>query len=193
MDYISSIKDYVRQHEDPERFAHSLQTSELCRSLAVRFGLDEELLSAAGIWHDIARGWSDERLASYVDTYDLPALRYERDEPKLLHGITAAHLFQRSQFFDRYAPEQQESFLMAVRWHTIGHREMGAAGYVLFIADFVEPGRVHLTAAEKEAILSCSTLEQMMRRILKLQFAYFLKKGISYENGPTEDLYEFLS
>jgi predicted HD superfamily hydrolase involved in NAD metabolism len=193
MDYIQELKEFIQSQESPARFRHTLQTAEVCAELADRFGMSAIDATVAGLWHDIARGWSDHRLLAYTRTHGLGALTYEIQNPKLLHSVVGAHQFSSSQLrYDR-DPDQIEQVWLAIRWHTTGHHTMGTMGYVLFIADYIEPGRTHLSDADRRKILQLETLEAMMSAVLQMQSRYFSAQGVDVALGPGRGLYQLLS
>jgi nicotinate-nucleotide adenylyltransferase len=74
--------------------------------------------------------------------------------------------------------EKRETVLNAVRWHTQGHPDMGAIGKVLYIADFIEPGRSHITEEFRANILRLESLDGMLKKILEAQFSYLREKQV---------------
>ncbi len=192
MDYIAKIKEKIRTQETEERYNHTLQTKEVCLMLAERFSVDSTCVTVAALWHDIARSWSDAELLSYTKEHHLEALEHELAVPMLLHGLVGAHLFVSYPLQGPFTEEQKRAIWLAIRWHTTGQSDMGVVGYVLFIADYIEPGRKHLTDDDRNQIVSLTTLEDMIMHILDMQFMHFEKKGISCE-GPAKLLYRRLN
>jgi HD superfamily phosphohydrolase YqeK len=83
---------------------------------------------AAGALHDALRDADPEMLRGRVP----PEFRGIPDS--LLHGPAAATRL-------RGEGVEDESFLRAVAFHTLGHGELDAVGRALYAADFLEPGR----------------------------------------------------
>ena len=84
-----------------------------------------------------------------------------------------------------------ESWVRAVRFHTLGSKDMGALGAVIYIADYCEPGRKHIDDEERKRIFSLASLEEMVLHILASQNRYFKERGISNAR-ITDELYSFL-
>jgi 2-amino-4-hydroxy-6-hydroxymethyldihydropteridine diphosphokinase len=85
-------------------------------------------LRAAGWLHDALRDAPADELRPMVPAPlgDLP--------DKLLHGpACAAHL--------RELGMTDDDVLAAVAYHTVGHPDLGLIGRLLYLADFLEPGR----------------------------------------------------
>ncbi|MBQ2259635.1 MAG: bis(5'-nucleosyl)-tetraphosphatase (symmetrical) YqeK [Spirochaetales bacterium] len=168
----------------PSRFQHSVDVAKTAAMLAERFGLDKDAALIAGIYHDAYR---------YVDNPDFDVIRSsgweifpeEQMQPMLLHGAVAA------MHFDEDAETVPMSYKLAVRHHTLGSVEMGKLGALLYIADYIEPGRKHLTDEDRAIILSEPTLELMIVKIMDMQRPYFEREGIR-EAETSKALYEFI-
>lgn len=181
----TELEAFVRARLPERRFIHSLGVVEMSRSLAERFGLSVLDASAIGIYHDAYRYDCDGSTASYCRSRGIEVFPEEERDPMLLHGaLAAAH-------FDEDAGGVPGFWKTAVRHHTLGHREMGPYGAVVYIADYAEKGRKHLGDEERRAILSCGSLEEMVIMIMDMQRPYFQSKGIR-EAGVSVELYDFL-
>jgi 2-amino-4-hydroxy-6-hydroxymethyldihydropteridine diphosphokinase len=107
------------------------RVSNLMRHWAVVRGeCDEEVVrwAALGHLHDVLRDGDPVELQAMAngEFAELPG--------RLLHGPVAA---------SRLAEEgvQDDSLLLAVACHTLGHPALDTAGVALYTADFLEPGR----------------------------------------------------
>lgn len=186
---IPSVMDRVRETLSLPRFLHSLRTAEtaalLCKRFEDMYEVKKEEGFYTGIVHDIAREASDDELLvlAHKDTY--PPVEMELEKPSLLHGKAAAVIL--SEEFE----ENDERILQAVRWHTYGHPDMGSLGLVLYIADYIEPGRPHIDEEYTRFIMSFSRLEDMGVYILEEEFAYLKGKGSRIADSSLM-LYDFL-
>ena len=94
----------------------------------------------------------------------------EKNNSVLLHGRIGASILK-SKF-----KLEDEDILQAVRWHTTGHPDMGNMGQVLFIADYIEQGRKHITQSVRETLMQLD-LNEMTLKVLNDQTAYLRDKG----------------
>ena len=68
---------------------------------------------------------------------------------------------------------------------------MGKLGGILYIADYAEKGRKHVSEDERREILGKETLESMIIYIMDKSRGYLLSCGIE-EAGVSKELYKFL-
>lgn len=123
------LPDWARAGE--ERRAHVERVSELMGRWADELGLgshERARWRAAGLLHDALRDADPELLRMVVpeDMTSLPA--------KLLHGPAAAERLRRDGVDD-------DLFLRAIAYHTLGHPAFDRLGRALYLADYLEPGR----------------------------------------------------
>jgi HD superfamily phosphohydrolase YqeK len=113
----------------PKRRAHIARVTALAIAWADALGVDEterEAWSDAARWHDALRDAEEHELRAIVPNLDWPA--------SLLHGPAAAAKLSED-------GERRTSVLDAIRWHTVGNARWDRTGRVLYMADFLEPGR----------------------------------------------------
>jgi predicted HD superfamily hydrolase involved in NAD metabolism len=153
------------------RFLHSVGAARTCVALNRRYGeqLDDDECYRCGLLHDMAREWPAPDLLDYAMKNRLHTEPEETAVPMLLHGPVAAHLLSLKGY--------GTPLCTAVRYHTLGNIGMGRLGLVLFIADYIEPGRTHVTDGQRQEMLAGPTLESVCSSLLSMQEAYFEKKG----------------
>lgn len=169
----------------PSRFEHSEGVAECASMLAERFSIDKEAARYCGIYHDAYRYSYDDTTADYCKDNGWSLFPEEERDVKLLHGVVAAIHFPID------ADGVPFSYQLAVRHHTLGSIEMGKLGAAIYIADYIEPGRKHLSEDDRNTILSKSSLEDMIISIMDMQREYFIKEEIK-EASVSIELYDFL-
>lgn len=191
-DIYTGLEQYVATQVNPKRFAHCQSCAITMKALLERFPYaygDDPAKSDAGLyvglWHDVARGWSDSSLSEYCRKHRLPMEPEEDRQPMLLHGAVAAALMEEK------LPGCPDAWRLAVRWHSLGDISMGALGLAMYIVDYLEPRRKHLTDKRRRYLLFLPTLEAMAMAIMEDQDAYFRLNGIS-QAGCTKRLYEYM-
>ncbi len=186
MDYIE-LKDKVESMIKPSRFIHSLGVAEVSRYLALRFGEDEDDALKAGIYHDAYRYSADESSIRLLEENGFILEEEEKKEPMLLHGALSAFYFEQDTG-DTISDDMKK----AVRYHTLGSVDMSPLGGIVYIADYMEPGRKHLTDEDRIEIIEKNSIEEMIALIIEKQRIYFKKEGKSLA-ACTENLYSFIS
>lgn len=179
------IRKYIEMNLSIPRFEHSLSTALICVELCSLFGLDENKGRIAGIAHDISREnpITNEIISLLNDGYIIT--EEEKSNAVLLHGRIGAELLE-----TKFKLADNE-ILQAVRWHTTGHPDMGQLGQVLFIADYIEPGRAHISTSFRDMIMKLD-LNEMTLKILNIQIAYLRARGYTIAKSSML-LYEKLS
>lgn len=161
-----SLPAWSRVSED--RFAHMRRVSELLGDWAERLGLpaaERIRWRAAGFLHDALRETPPDELRPLVPA----SLRDVAG--KLLHGPAAAERLRAEGVDD-------EAFLRAVAYHTLGHPDFDELGRALFIADYIEPGRRY--DPERLATLRArmpAAREDVLRHVLRARLGRLLREG----------------
>lgn len=137
-------------------------TVDLCE----KYGLSQDEGYIAGIAHDMARELPMAQVIEIAENDGLPLLEEEISRPILLHGRAAAVLLH-----TRWG-ENRGSVLNAIRWHTQGHPQMGDIGKTVYIADYIEIGRTHISENFRSTVLKMESLDEMVMAILKEQFLH---------------------
>ncbi|MDY6325172.1 MAG: bis(5'-nucleosyl)-tetraphosphatase (symmetrical) YqeK [Catonella sp.] len=132
------IESRLREVLNPHRFEHTLGVSFTSASLAMRYEYDIKKARLAGLLHDCAKYMKGDELLLSAERYNLPVSKYERANPGLLHAKVGAYLAEHTYGVD------DEEILSAIRFHTTGRPGMSLLEEIVFVADFIEPGRKEL-------------------------------------------------
>ena len=182
----TELYEFVKGRLKPSRFEHSVGVAETAYAIAARFSLNAYAARYVGIYHDAYRYDADGSTAAMLLKSGMSLCKEEIENPMLLHGPLAAFMMRRN-----CGEDVPDPYLLAVRHHTLGSKDMGQLGAVLYIADYIEPGRRHLTADERRRIMDNETLEDMVLCIMDMQAAYFRSNGIRSAE-VSDELYAFL-
>ncbi|HLO03778.1 MAG TPA: bis(5'-nucleosyl)-tetraphosphatase (symmetrical) YqeK [Symbiobacteriaceae bacterium] len=130
-----SLEASLHAHVKGERLAHTYRVLETARRLAARFGAPEPTVAVAALMHDWAKQMSAAQLLAEGQARGLITDPVEVAAPHLLHGPVAAALLQEQGLVTD--PVALES----IRWHTTGRPGMGLVEQIVWLADYIEPGR----------------------------------------------------
>ena len=179
------LNRFVREKLPEKRYNHSLGVVEMSIHLASLFRLSVTDAACIAIFHDAYRYDCDEGTAELCRKSGIEVFPEEEKEPMLLHGALAAL------HFDEVAGPVPSKWKIAVRHHTLGHKDMGKYGAILYIADYIEPGRKHLDDDDRQRILSGERLEDMIISIMDMQGEYFIREGIKSAE-VSDELYDYI-
>ena len=121
----------------PKRIVHSLSVLETAVELAKIHGCDMEKARIAGLLHDCAKYLSKEDKLHLCNEFEYPVSDLELENHELLHSKAGAALAQK-----KYGVTDPE-ILDAIYYHTTGKPDMNTLTLIIFISDYIEPGRTH--------------------------------------------------
>lgn len=133
MSYTYNEKlDWLKKNISEERFLHTLGVAETSKELAKMFNLDQEKAYLAGLLHDCAKGFSNEKLLEIINSH-IKIDECEMINSKTYHAPVGAYIAEHE--FN----VTDKEVLSAIRWHTIGKLDMSDFEKIIFIADKIEP------------------------------------------------------
>ena len=139
------VASYVRARLSSERLGHTIGVVETAATLAARYGADPRAARYAGWLHDIARETAPDTLLALAGRHGIAIDAIEEREPLLLHGKIGAALAREELGLD------DGPILTAIAQHITGDRGMPLLSRLVFLADFIEPGRTYDAAARARA------------------------------------------
>ncbi len=119
----------------PGRFQHTLGVAHTASSLAACHGEDAGRAELAGMLHDCAKYYTGQEMIAICEKRGIPLSPLELDNTALIHGKLGAWLAGK-----RFGIDDEE-ILSAIRCHTTGCPAMTKLEKILFVADYIEPGR----------------------------------------------------
>lgn len=117
-----------------KRIRHIRGTETAAVRLAERWGADVEKARRAAILHDCTKYLSGEEQLRLCRKYDVELDELEKSAVKLLHAKTGAWLARELYGVD-------DEIFSAIYWHTTGKADMSLLEKVIYLADYMEPGR----------------------------------------------------
>lgn len=124
----------VQMQMSERRFKHVLGVEETAIALAKKYGASPEKTSIAALTHDYAKERPDDEFILVInrDGYDKELLNYGN---AIWHGLVGAD------FVSRELGITDEEILSAIRLHTTGAAQMSLLDKIIYVADYIEPGR----------------------------------------------------
>src|SRR5699024_293684 len=126
--------DLVRPHLKQARFQHTLRVAETAVALAEKNNEPAGKVELASILHDFAKYFPLEDMRRVINESELPKdlLLYHHE---LWHGPVASVIMEQEYGI------ADEDIKNAIRYHTTGRDGMSQFETILFVADYIEPGR----------------------------------------------------
>jgi len=118
-----------------KRFIHSLNVMNCAVELAKRYEVDTEKAAIAGLLHDCAKSIKDDEALRLCEKFNIELDNITRYQPSLLHGPIGSKIAE-----IEYGINDRE-ILSAIYYHTTGCENMSLFEKIIYIADYIEPGR----------------------------------------------------
>lgn len=153
-----------------KRLKHVLGVEEAAIKLADRYNVNSEKVSIAALTHDYAKEQIDEEMRDMIisENMDLDLLQYGNN---IWHGPVGAIMVRKQLGIEN------EEILDAIRHHTIGSPNMDLVGQIIYVADFIEPGR-SFPGVEKARKLAQESLEEAIAFSTIHTIKYLLEKNV---------------
>ncbi len=126
----------VQMQMSERRFKHVLGVEETAIALAEKFKVPYAKASIAALTHDYAKERSDDEFTTMITEGT-----YENKAELLKFGNAIWHGVVGADFVKRELKITDEEILNAIRLHTTGAAEMTTLDKIIYVADFIEPGR----------------------------------------------------
>lgn len=181
---LTKLRKKVKEHLDKERYQHTLGVMYTAASLAMCHGADIEQAMYAGLLHDCAKCIPNDKKAVLCRQYHLEVSEIEEQNPGLLHAkLGAAFTWNQYNIKD-------EQICHAIAVHTTGCSNMNLLDQIIYIADYIEPGRCEAPHLEQIRKLAYQDLDLCMYYILKDTLSYIRLRGFPIDS-KTEETYQY--
>lgn len=181
---------------ESKRYEHTLSVAYTAANLAAVHGVDVEKALVAGILHDCAKCLSHKKqLALCTENHMLLSELESAEDSPLIHAKAGSILAK-----EEYGVTD-EDILHAICYHTTGRPQMSPLEKIVYIADYIEPGRHHMKrfgdGAPMERLtqirqMAFRDLDEALCNILGDSLAYLQQKGGKVDS-MTQKTYEYYS
>ncbi len=172
---ITKIRRKMMTELDKERYEHTLGVMYTAASLAMRYDEDIEKALLAGLLHDCAKCIPGDTKIKLCKKYHLSVSEVEKKNPSLLHAKLGAFLAAK-----KYHVKDKE-IINSIASHTTGCPHMSLLDKIIYIADYIEPGRKELPNMAEVRKLAFTDIDSCLYRILEDSLEYLDSKNIAVD------------
>lgn len=170
--------------QDAKRYEHTLGVAYTAAALAMRYNGDIKSAQIAGLLHDCAKCLSDEKRLSICAKHNISMTEIEQRNPFLLHAKVGSFLAM-----EEYKVTDPD-IIHAILNHTTGRPGMSLLEKIIFVADYIEPGRKAAPNLKEVRQLAFEDLDEALLKILEDTLAYL--KSTDGEIDPmTQKTYDY--
>lgn len=183
-DEIKEIRDAIEKELTGKRFEHTLGVAYTAALLAECNDYSSETALLAGLLHDCAKCYSDQKLINICKKNNVELTETELKNTALLHGKAGAVVAKR-----KYKIED-EDILNAIKYHTTGRPNMTVLDKIIYVADYIEPGRNQVPNLSSLRKLAFQNLDAALIQILA-NIVNYLKSDGKETDPSTDKTYEY--
>ncbi len=165
---IKAIREKIKKKLTGQLLVHSLGVESTARRLATAYGANEEKAALTALFHDYGKTYSSSELLQIAVENNI-ADELLLLEPSLLHAPVGAWLLEHEWGIN------DREILHAVKTHTTGAAGMNLLACIIYLADYIEPGRTCPGAAEIRE-LAFQDLHKALLGAVDLTIKYVLEK-----------------
>lgn len=171
----------------PKRYIHTLGVAMTAANLAEVHGCDSNQAYTAGLLHDCAKYLTGNEQITACQSANISLTKVELENTALIHGKLGAYIAK-----TRYGIRDKE-ILSAITWHTTGKPKMTLLEKIIYLADYMEPGRTmnckpYSLAQIRRA--SFENIDKALYMVLECSVKYLEKSGVSID-PQTIDTYKY--
>lgn len=168
---IQKMHALLKSSVSEKRYIHTLGVIKTAVMLSEIHGADKEKAYLSALLHDSAKRMNDSDMIRIAQEEGFPPDEFELTSSPILHAPAGAAVAKR--IYGITDPE----VLNAIRSHTIGCVSPTKLDAVLFVADFIEPGRKPFQGLYEAREISKTDLLAAMKMCAKLSGEYVIACG----------------
>ena len=157
---LKKIKKKLKNELDESRYEHTIGVMDTAACLAMRYGADLTQALVAGLLHDCAKCIPNDKKLKLCIKNGIEVTPFEEKAPFLLHAKLGAWMAEHEYHVS------DPAILSAIACHTTGKPDMSLLDKIVFIADYIEPGRNKAPGLPEIRRLSFTDIDQALIRIL---------------------------
>lgn len=181
---LKKIRKSMEKEQDAKRYEHTLGVAYTAAALAMCNDVDPVKAETAGLLHDCAKCFSDDKKISVCRKNNMEINSVESRNPYLLHA-KAGYCIAKNKF-----DIEDQDILNAILNHTTGRPGMSILEKIIYIADYIEPSRKQAPNLSEVRKLAFQNLDQALLKILTDILSY-LESGGGEIDPLTKETYDY--
>lgn len=166
---IESMREKLKKILNPARYDHSIGVQYTAENLAKIHGADIQKASIAGLLHDCAKHIPADKAIKMCNDLSISLSEADMYSTALLHAPLGAELIKSE--FGVY----DEEISSAIKYHTVGRKNMTTLEKIIYLADMIEPSR-SFSGVEDMRTLAEHDLDKAMFSALKSSLTRNIKR-----------------
>ena len=179
---LVKIEKKLKKYLDKDRMIHTHGVMYTAACLAMVHNCDLMQAQTAGLLHDCAKCIPDYKTLQICNKNKISLTEYEMKHPFIIHAKLGAWIAKKK--YDI----RDKDILNAITWHTTGKACMTSLEKIIYIADYIEPGRKKAKNLDAIRKMAFSDLDETMYMILSDTLDY-LKESKREIDPATETAY----
>ena len=140
---FNELKEIVKSKMSLKRFTHTLGVVEMSEKLAKIYNANIEKCKVAALLHDICKEMNMEYIKNICKNNFINELSEEDlENNEILHGFAGAYYVKNELGIN------DKEILNAIKYHTVGAKDMTLLKKIVYIADAIEYGRNYPSVVE---------------------------------------------
>lgn len=181
---MRKIRRAMEKTQDEMRYEHTLGVAYTAAALAMRYGASLENAQLAGLLHDCAKCLDDDKKIAICEKHNISITEVEKRNPFLLHAKAGSFLAM-----NKYKVHDSD-VINAILNHTTGRPGMSLLEKIIFVADYIEPGRKKAPNLAEIREMAFINLDGAVVKILKDTLDY-LKSTPGEIDSMTQKTYDY--
>ncbi len=162
---LELVKKQLTEH----RYQHTLGVMETAITLAGKYGADVKKAEIAAIFHDYAKFRPKDEMQEIILAQGFPQDLLDFNS-ELWHAPVGAYLVEKE------AGITDREVLDAIRYHTSGRENMTLLEKVIYLADYMEPGR-HFPGVDEVRAMAKENLDHALIKAVQNTILFLMKKN----------------
>lgn len=168
---LEKMKRILIDQIEESRYKHTLRVVDTAKKLASNYNVDQYKVEVAALLHDCAKYKNKKVLLKKAEDFGIILDTILTHNHHLIHSYLGAEIAK-----EKYNVVD-EDILNAIRYHTIGRENMSILEKIIFIADYIEPGR-NFDGIEEVRELAYENIDEAIIISMEQTIKYIIDKGL---------------